>query len=198
MTRNLPTANQVLLMRHWQLDVGPEICVGQLDLPLSADGMAAAQRFAHDWAAKTDLRPAEIICSDLLRAQQSAAPLAAALHIPIRLEPRLRELHMGSFTGLQWDQIQAQFPAQMAAWGEHWVTQGPPGGESFNQLQARAGAALADVVPGLPGSLGSRALLVCHAGPMRALLGHAAGMAPALAMQMPIAYGQCLVLRGNG
>jgi broad specificity phosphatase PhoE len=122
MTRNLPTANQVLLMRHWQLDVGPEICVGQLDLPLSADGMAAAQRFAHDWAAKTDLRPAEIICSDLLRAQQSAAPLAAALHIPIRLEPRLRELHMGSFTGLQWDQIQAQFPAQMAAWGEHWVT----------------------------------------------------------------------------
>lgn len=65
--------------------------------PLSAEGTRAAEQAAVRWAAHLMAPPiTHIISSDSLRAQQTVAPLARRLGLPLTLTPDLRERHLTS------------------------------------------------------------------------------------------------------
>lgn len=72
------------LVRHGQVDRR----IDPADPPLSEQGRQEAEQVA---AYLRDRPIVQIYASPLRRAQETAAPLAAALHLPVILEPRLRE-----------------------------------------------------------------------------------------------------------
>src|SRR6185369_1281741 len=83
-----------------------------------------------------------VYSSDLRRARQTAEMIAAALGLPVRLDPALRELNLGEWQGLTAPEIEARYPEAHRRWREDSVTHRPPGGETLAALQERALAAV--------------------------------------------------------
>ncbi len=107
---------------------------GQIDVPLNDVGLAQAQRLGQRLAAE----PADVlVCSDLERTQQTAAPLAAAWHLVPLLAPGMREQSFGVLEGLDVPTIKQRHPALWADWLEHRAEFALPGGESLRQFHAR-------------------------------------------------------------
>jgi alpha-ribazole phosphatase len=159
--------------RHFEPDFPSSHCLGQSDPPLSRSGRAQSlQR-------RLEITGFEHFCrSDLLRAEQSAEALGTYRW---RVDPRLRELHMGRFTALAWDDIHARWPEELARWGDNYIHEGAPEGESFTQLRQRVKAALDDVH--------APTVWMCHLGVIRAL--HwLQGASADEAMQIRVGYGE--------
>lgn len=158
------------LIRHARTTAEPGTVIGHTDVPLSPDGHAAACDLAHALVDYTP-RPLALFSSDLRRAVDTARPIADALGLPLTTDTRLRELDFGDWEGRGWDAIHAQQPERLAAWGEQWATQGPPNGESFAALTARAADWLHAAT-----AQSSCIVVVAHAGTIRSLLCHALGL----------------------
>ncbi|MHA6795411.1 histidine phosphatase family protein [Pseudonocardia bannensis] len=141
-------------------------------VPLTARGRAQAAATAAVLAARPVVA---VLSSDLLRARQSAAPIAAAHGLPVRAEPALREQSHGIWEG----RPVAGYAARLAAAPDpDWA---PPGGESARALHTRVAAVLAAVLAGgSPGDI----VLVTHGETIRAALavlhGHPADRLPAV------------------
>ena len=109
------------------------------------------------------------VTSHLKRTAETARAIAAnGLDAPpLIVEPDLAEQHFGVWQGLIWDEIRA---ADEEAHREFWTDPGgnaPPGGESFADVVARAGA----VIERLTAANGGRDIVaVAHAGSIRAAL----------------------------
>ena len=92
------TAAQLIVLRHgrtaWNATGRFQ---GQADIGLDERGRAQAERAAELLA---ELAPTEIHSSDLSRARQTAAPLAARCGLPVHTDERLREIHVGTWEGL--------------------------------------------------------------------------------------------------
>ena len=84
---NSPT--RLVLVRHGETEWNAAGRLqGAIDVPLSERGRWQAQCVAR----RLREEPlAAVVASDLARAMQTAAPLAAALGLPVTPEPRLRE-----------------------------------------------------------------------------------------------------------
>jgi probable phosphoglycerate mutase len=106
-----------------------------------------------------------LLSSDLCRAADTAAPLGQALGLPPVLDPRLRELHLGTWEGLTGDEARAQHPEEHAAW-RAGVDVPRGGGETYGQAGARAAACVLEHLPET-GTL----LAVTHGGTARGALG---------------------------
>jgi probable phosphoglycerate mutase len=107
---------------------------GQTDVPLNPAGLAQAAHLARRLGPeRADL----LVSSDLERARQTAAPLAAAWSLQPTLEPGLREQHFGVLEGLDVPTIKAQHPDLWARWLEHRADFALPGGESLRQFHTR-------------------------------------------------------------
>jgi len=87
------------------------------------------------WLGALAAPPARIIASPLLRARQTARPLARALALPIEISPELRETELGAWDG-QLIRDLAASPA-MAAWRTDPDACPPPGGETFQRMADR-------------------------------------------------------------
>ena len=86
----------------------------------------------------------------------------------LRLDPRLRELHLGTWQGLTSDEARERFPEEHEAWRTgRDLPRG--GGETYRQAGDRAAAAVQDVLADVPA--GGVLLAVTHGGTARALLG---------------------------
>lgn len=138
---------RVVLLRHGQTaDNLAGRVQGQLDTPLDEVGRGQAQRVAPVLAVA---RPAVLLTSDLQRARDTAAPLAAATGLTPRVDPRLRELDLGRWQGLTGDQARARFPDEYAAWRSGSdVARG--GGETYRQAGVRAVACLTEALVDVP------------------------------------------------
>jgi len=112
--------------------------------------------------------PYAVISSDLARARATAEPIAARCDLPLQLDARLRELHLGAWQGLTLAEARERFPDEHAAWvaGED-VRRG--GGESFRDAGERAHACLVEAVEAVPP--GATVIAVTHGGTARAALG---------------------------
>jgi broad specificity phosphatase PhoE len=62
------------------------------------------------------LRPRAVVSSDLSRAAETAAVLAARTGLEVRTDPRLRERYFGSWQGLRMAEIAERMPEQHARW----------------------------------------------------------------------------------
>ena len=139
---------------------------GQADPPLSPEGREEARRLAPLVRAEA---PEAVVSSDLARARETAELLEAG---PVEADPRWRESAMGDWTGRSAAELFADPSGAFARWREG--LERPPGGESFEELRERAGAAVGDLV-----ARGLRcAVVVTHGGPVRAAVAELAGLAP--------------------
>ena len=139
---------------------------GHDDSPLSERGVAQAQAIA---PSLRTLAPARVVSSDLGRARQTARLVG---YDDAELEPRLRELDMGAWTGRAKDELIASQPDDYAAWRAGRLT--PAGGESWQQFTTRIRDALADWV----GRGGGDLLAIVHSGVVRAVCNVLLGLAP--------------------
>ncbi|MEM1093272.1 MAG: histidine phosphatase family protein [Bacteroidota bacterium] len=170
MSRHAP----LWLVRHAPTSAPSGQVVGHLDVPLSAEGEAAADQFAEAFAKAWMGDPPMMFTSDLARAQATVAPLAARWGCLPRHDHRLREVHFGDWEGQTWEAVGRDDGAALNAWMSDWVNTPPPGGESFRMLLARVEAWLADCVA----QSARPALVVAHAGALRALVCAALGLPP--------------------
>jgi probable phosphoglycerate mutase len=145
---------------------------GHADVPLNELGLRQArllgQRLAHD-----GVRFDAIYSSDLARAYQTAWELGAAVRVPVQLLPPLREIDLGAWSGLTYDEIERRFPTEteLLRQGQD-IPRG--GGESMAALRKRVIEAVEAIVKL---HAGQTLALVTHGGCVRALLMHAEGAA---------------------
>jgi broad specificity phosphatase PhoE len=120
---------------------------GQLDPPLDEEGRKQARLAApHLLAAGLPRQETVVVSSDLSRAAETATTLTDLLGVPLRLDARLREHGMGSWEGLNRDEVAERYPEQFADWMAGRPVRGR-GGEDPADVAERALAALVDLPP---------------------------------------------------
>ncbi|NMG14775.1 histidine phosphatase family protein [Aromatoleum bremense] len=103
---------RLCLVRHGETAWNAERRLqGHLDVPLNEIGHVQAEATAASLAGH---RFAAFYCSDLRRAQQTAAAAGRTLGFGATLEPELRERHYGVFQGLTYDEARERFPQDFA------------------------------------------------------------------------------------
>ncbi|GGM16191.1 histidine phosphatase family protein [Micromonospora yangpuensis] len=139
---------RLIVWRHGNTDWNAASRVqGQTDVALNDLGREQARTAAPLLAA---LRPDAIVASDLSRAADTAAALAAVTGLPVRTDARLRERHFGQWQGLLLTEVKQRFAAEHARWRAGDPDPGA-GIESLDDLGKRLGTAFqeaADLVPG--------------------------------------------------
>jgi probable phosphoglycerate mutase len=129
-------AARLCMVRHGETAWNAEGRVqGQLDIPLSAAGLAQAQCVS---AALATGRFSALYSSDLLRVRQTAQPAAEKLGLEIRIDACLRERHYGAFQGLTYAEAKQGLPADYARFKAKDPQFAFGSGESLNDFFARA------------------------------------------------------------
>lgn len=145
----------ILLARHGETDANAARVVQLPDARLSAAGRLQAERLAVRVA---ECGVAHILCSDMTRALETAAPIAARTGLPVTVEPLLRERDFGDLRGTPYTELRVDPFA---------IDYAPPNGETWAHFHERVGRAwtlVSQLAARVPGSLlvithG----LVCHA-----------------------------------
>lgn len=133
-------STRVLLIRHGQSEGNAERRFGgHTPTPLSALGRRQAEAAAR--ALELESITA-IYSSDLLRAVETAAPLAAALNLQIEQSSAFRERSVGHMENLTFEEGAQKFPEEYAALLRRDFEHILSGGESYRQLLDRAAHAL--------------------------------------------------------
>lgn len=151
------TLKRLVLWRHGETDYNAaQRMQGQLDSQLTATGLDQAWRAAR-WLAK--LRPEVLMTSDLSRAGDTAAVLAVEAGMPLLIDKRLRETHLGKWQGLTHAEVEQLCPGGIQTWrgNPEWA---PPGGESRVEVATRAAQVVAELDAAGHGS----AVLCTHGG----------------------------------
>jgi broad specificity phosphatase PhoE len=126
---------RLLLVRHGQIDANIDNrWHGSTDGELTARGLEQA-RLVAGHLARTRPDVAAVHTSPLKRARDTAAPIAAALRVPVFVTPGLAEYGIGVLEGETFADLAAihRFFEQSVADVE-WA---PPGGESLSAVGAR-------------------------------------------------------------
>jgi 2,3-bisphosphoglycerate-dependent phosphoglycerate mutase len=162
---------ELLFIRHGETDWNrQQRFQGQIDVPLNAAGHAQAARLAQRLA---DERYDAFFTSDLMRARQTAAPLATAWGQQPLAVPGLREQSFGIWEGLDVDTIKAQHAPLWPRWLEHHGDFALPGGESLRQFHSRVLGAVQDLAEQ---ASGQRLAIVTHGGVLDMLWRSAHGL----------------------
>ena len=149
----------LLLARHGETDWNRELRIqGSSDIALNELGRQQARFLAQEL---TDVDLDAIYASDLSRASETAAAVAATHALDVRLDPRLRERSFGSWEGLTREDLDALPP------GSHHD------GESDDEVRERMLAAVHDIAAAHPGE---QVLVVSHGGALNTLWHHALGV----------------------
>ncbi|GAA0475074.1 phosphoglycerate mutase [Paractinoplanes deccanensis] len=105
---------RLIVWRHGNTDWNAGSRVqGQTDVPLNDLGRQQALDAAE---LLIKFRPDAIVSSDLLRASDTAAALAALSGLSITFDKRLRERYFGAWQGLTMTEVAQRFPEQHVAW----------------------------------------------------------------------------------
>ena len=161
----------VYLARHGEvLHAAEGRFFGHTDIALSPAGLAQVAALGQ----RLGTEPIDAVyASDLLRARDSAAPLAAARGTDVVVVPPLREMAMGRWEGLTFPEIRAREPELCDRWLADPFAMPFPDGEGLADLCAR-------VVPAVRGVVarhaGRRVAVIAHGGTNRVILADALGL----------------------
>lgn len=181
---------KLYLVRHGAVEGGEGLCMGRHDAPLSEEGRSSLLRLAESWASPN----ARLFASDLLRARDSAGVLAEAWGCDVAIDARLREMDFGAWDGRTWAELEREDGPRLAAWMGDWVGARARDGESFRDVGERVEAWAAEALA--PG--GGDAVVVAHAGSLRALLCHLLPWPMERAFQLRLDHGRASGLRLGG
>ncbi len=158
--------SRLVLIRHgrtaWNLEGRAQ---GHTDVALDEAGLAQARSLAPYVAA---MGPSALWSSDLARAQQTAAVLAEATGLPLRLDPRLREYDVGERAGLTEAEFAERLPEAHAAWRAGHIVGHVAGAETPADVVARMAPALREIHAVTPP--GGTTLVVSHGAALRTCL----------------------------
>jgi alpha-ribazole phosphatase len=162
------------LLRHAEVDPAwSGRAYGDLDVPLSDEGRSATAELARDFEGA---RLAHVYSSPLARAAELGRAVAAAAGSPLSLEPRLREIFRGSWQGRPIDELDTLDPSGVAAFYSDPWTFKSHGGESDEDIHARAWPAV-ETAARL--HAGETVVFATHYNVIRVLATHFLGLAPA-------------------
>ncbi len=183
----------IYLARHGAIERanGPKQYLGQLDPPLSRAGVEQAEalreRLAH-------ISPSAVHCSDLQRSLATAALIAEAWGIEPMPKRELREISLGEWEGLTFEEVRSNQPLAYEERGRDLVHFRPPGGESFLDCASRVIPAFYSVLRETRGDL----VVVGHAGVNRILLAQVMGVNAQDVLKIPQEYGCLNVIEAEG
>ncbi len=128
------TIRRLVMLRHGQTEFNAgNRMQGQLDTDLSDLGRDQAVAAAEVLAKR---QPLLIVSSDLRRALDTAESLGERSGLPVEVDARLRETHLGDWQGLTHIEVDAAAPGARIAWRND-ATWAPHGGESRVDVAAR-------------------------------------------------------------
>ena len=161
----------LLLARHGETDDNARLIFqGQGGGSLNARGRAQAERLAERLAGTLDC----IVASDLTRAKETAEIVARASGVDITFDREVREVDVGAWTGLAYEEVERRFPDEWAAWRAGLdVPRG--GGETYAGLATRVAGALERIARD---HVGKRVLVVSHGAALRSAVCLALGISP--------------------
>lgn len=116
-----------------------------------------------------------VVSSDLSRAFDTVAPLAAQLGVEVEIDKRLREIANGEWANLVAEEVADAYPELWARYRDGEDVD-RPGGESWAEVQERAVDAMTELVSSC--DEGDVVVVGTHAGPALALLRWAVGLPP--------------------
>jgi probable phosphoglycerate mutase len=159
----------ILLARHGETDWNSERrWQGHEDRPLNDVGRAQARELADSLA---DRAIDVVYSSDLVRAHETAQIVADRLGLPVEVDPGLREVDVGDWSGRVQSEIEGVDPEGFRRWREGG--KGWNGGESYEEMGKRVVAAVLRLAGRHPGAT---LLVVTHGGSIRACRASAAGL----------------------
>ncbi|CAN5725403.1 histidine phosphatase family protein [soil metagenome] len=143
MTEAPTRVRRLVMLRHGQTEYNAGSRMqGQLDTDLTDLGRAQASAAAEILAKR---QPLLIVSSDLRRAYDTAAALAERSGLPVEVDTRLRETHLGDWQGLTHTDVDAVAPGARLAWRDdaRWA---PHGGESRIDVADRSLPLVAELI----------------------------------------------------
>ena len=145
----------VFLARHGETDYNAsQRFQGRLAVPLNATGREQSEQLASHAATKAF---AELWCSPLARARETAQIVGVRIGLSPREDARLVETDTGDWTDRTFAEVRAEDPEGFAGFVAADPAFAFPGGESFAAQTARAMEALSEIAGGpLP------VLVICH------------------------------------
>jgi probable phosphoglycerate mutase len=164
-TPPLEAPTRLVLMRHGSTGHSAQHRFsGRNDLPLDEAGEHQAAALAARAVGSGDI--AAVVSSPLRRARRTADVVAEALGLKVIENDDLAELDFGAWEGMTYADVQAAYPAELAAWLAS-PDSAPPGGESFTSLARRARRGRDAVIAAHPGRT---VLAVTHVTPIKTLI----------------------------
>ena len=148
---------EIYLCRHGRTSWNDERRIqGRTDIPLDETGLAQARALAQFLAGRRP-RARQIVCSPMMRAQQTAAPIAELLGLEVIIDEDLTEVDTGEYTGRLLPELKAD-PAWIAHLEDPFQTGYGPYGESSESVRDRVLRAIGRY---------DDAIYVTHASPVR-------------------------------
>jgi len=166
------------LVRHGQSHVNLEEWEsGNTDEGLTELGRKQAQALAQ-WLINQPLSIDTIYASSMRRARETAAAVAAAYHLPVRHDDRLREIGNNRWDHTAWPND--QLPKEYA---DYWASERPfspstplrDGGETFIHFRTRVGLFIEELVEK---HRDQSVLAICHGGVIEAAFDHIFNIGP--------------------
>jgi probable phosphoglycerate mutase len=170
--RNDDGMTKIILVRHGHVEgISPERFRGRADLPLTPEGRRQAQatgrRIQANWS------PAAVYTSPLGRCRATGEAIAQPLGLSSSPLDGLVDIDYGQWQGLTPEEVAARWREPLDTWRRAPDWAAIPGGETLQQVLARAIAALRDVVGRHPADT---VVLVGHDSVNRVILLHALGL----------------------
>ena len=156
---------EIIIIRHGETEWNKTgRFQGHSDVPLSAEGRAQAAMLGENLAVDhVDM----IYASDLTRAMETAAPLAARFGLPVISDPQLRELNFGAWEGRNFNDVNAENPNAMKNFYTDPEQADIPESEPFPEFQRRIAGRVREIVAQ---ERGKRIVIVSHGASIRILL----------------------------
>jgi probable phosphoglycerate mutase len=150
---------QLLLIRHGETEMNRELRFqGQVNVGLNATGHEQARRLGARLAGE---KADAVYVSDLLRACQTADPIAGGLATSYVTDAGLREQNFGRVDGMRVEDIQREHPEAWAGWLRFEEDFAMPEGESTKAFHARVIEAVHRLVAA---HTGETVVVVTHGG----------------------------------
>ena len=192
MTRGSAVKTVLALVRHGQSEgnlVG--VISGHTALPLTDLGHRQASLTA--LALAREFEPTAVVTSDLVRARQTALPIARECIAELGIDERLRERSLGSLDGLRFEEAATRDPDAWERLRANDPTACPAGAETVDGVYARVSQAIDDIVAT---HAGGRVVVVSHGIALYHALCHIIGLGnPARGLQVFTLVDNCSITR---
>jgi alpha-ribazole phosphatase len=157
---------KLLFIRHGQTDWNiARRFQGQSNVPLNEFGRKQASALADRLSAQ---HVDAVYSSDLERAIETAKIICKSVwHSDLCPDPRLREINFGDWEGLSYSEIKEKYPDALAERENDIYKNGPPNGETLEQLSVRVQSMLDELYAR---HHEQTVLIVAHGGVLQILL----------------------------